>query len=269
MKYKKIAATFAVILMAGLTAGGMRLYVNSIALTTAATTDWRLKFRTEGELPDGNASTEQLAKYNTWFHGDTEDNVLYLTFDTGYENGYTEQILDTLAAHGVPAAFFIVGNYTENSPDILKRMVAEGHIVGNHTATHPNMSKIEDISVLKSELETLERDFFEVTGVSMSKYYRPPQGKYSEQNLQNASNLSYKTIFWSLAYVDWYVDNQPTREEAIERLIPRTHPGAVVLLHSTSKTNAEILDELITTWLEMGYRFGTLDELTADTSEAS
>lgn len=140
-------------------------------------------------------------------------------------------------------------------------MVSEGHIVANHTYHHPDMSKISDPESFAKELSSLETSYTEITGETMRRYYRPPQGKYSKANLQMAKALGYQTFFWSLAYVDWYQDQQPTKEEAFKKLLGRIHPGAIVLLHSTSSTNAAILDELLTKWEEMGYRFGTLDEL--------
>ena len=227
------------------------------------TGSWGLSFRQEGSAPIGNAGSSQLAQYDAVYLGNTGEKVLYLTFDAGYENGCTEKILDTLKEHNVPAAFFLVGNYIERNADLVRRMVAEGHIVGNHTMHHPDMSKLQDESAFQKELQELEELYRNTTGQEMSKYYRPPQGLYSEENLQMAKNLGYKTIFWSLAYVDWNNNAQPSREEAFAKLLPRTHNGAVVLLHSTSKTNAEILDELLTKWKELGYRFGTLEELFA------
>ncbi len=169
--------------------------------------------------------------------------------------------LDTLQAHQVPATFFLVGNYLEQNPELVQRMVQDGHTVGNHTYHHYDMSKISDPTTFRQELESLEELFYEVTGTELPHYYRPPQGCYSEENLKMAQALGYKTVFWSLAYVDWYQDKQPTREEAMNKLIPRTHPGAVILLHSTSTTNAEILGDLLSTWENLGYTFGTLDDL--------
>ena len=172
-------------------------------------------------------------------------------------------ILDALAKHNVKAAFFVVGNYIEQNPDLVRRMLREGHLVGNHTYHHYDMSKLSDEAAFSRELTSLEDLYREVTGEQMQKYYRPPQGIYSEKNLEMAQKLGYRTVFWSLAYVDWYQDNQPTDEQAFSKLLPRIHPGAVVLLHSTSQTNARILDTLLTKWEEMGYTFGTLDELYA------
>ena len=227
------------------------------------TGSWGLSFRQEGAAPIGNAGVDQLKRYDAAYIGDTSQKVLYLTFDAGYENGCTEKILDTLKKHQVSAAFFLVGNYIQRNADLVRRMVEEGHTVGNHTMHHYDMSKISDKETFAKELRDLEALYKETTGQELTKYYRPPQGIYSEDNLKMAQELGYKTVFWSLAYVDWNNDAQPTAGEAFAKLLPRTHSGAVVLLHSTSKTNAEILDELLTKWEEEGYHFGTLDELFA------
>ncbi len=225
------------------------------------TGSWGLSFRQEGAPPVGSAGRDQLRQYDAAYLGDPAKNVIYLTFDAGYENGCTEKILDTLKQQQVPAAFFLVGNYLEKNPDLVRRMVAEGHTVGNHTLHHYDMSKLSSKEAFGAELTGLEDLFREVTGRELPKFYRPPQGIYSEENLKMAKELGYRTVFWSLAYVDWLNDAQPTKEEAFRKLIPRTHPGAVVLLHSTSRTNAEILEELIGKWKEEGYQFGTLEEL--------
>ena len=225
------------------------------------TGSWGLSFRQEGAPPIGNAGKDQLKAYDAAYIGDTSRKVLYLTFDAGYENGCTEKILDILKRQQVSAAFFLVGNYLEKNADLVRRMVEEGHIVGNHTMHHYDMSKLSDEASFSKELQDLETLYKEITGKEMPKYYRPPQGIYSETNLKMAKELGYKTVFWSLAYVDWNNDAQPTKEEAFRKLLPRTHPGAVVLLHSTSSTNAEILNELIEKWKAEGYCFGTVEEL--------
>ena len=227
------------------------------------TGSWGLSFRQEGAPPIGNAGRDQLKAYDAAYIGDTSQKVLYLTFDAGYENGCTEKILDVLREQQVPAAFFLVGNYIEKNADLVRRMVEEGHIVGNHTMHHYDMSKLTAKETFSKELTDLEALYKEVTEQEMPRYYRPPQGIYSEENLKMAKELGYKTVFWSLAYVDWNNDAQPSREEAFRKLLPRTHPGAVVLLHSTSATNAEILTELIETWKAEGYSFGTVEELFA------
>ena len=227
-----------------------------------ASQNWGLSFQEEGALPIANASMEELARYDAWYAKDTDEKILYLTFDCGYENGNTPAILDALKKHNVPATFFVVGNFLETQPDLIKRMVSEGHTVGNHTFHHPDMSSIADLESFSKELADTAALYQEITGETMAHYYRPPQGKYSEENLQMAKDLGYKTFFWSLAYVDWYENDQPSHEDAFEKLLGRIHPGAIVLLHNTSKTNGEILDELLGKWEEMGYRFAPLSELT-------
>lgn len=223
--------------------------------------NWGLSFQKKGRQPIGNATTQELAKYSAFYVQDTQDKVIYLTFNCEYENGNTQSILDALKKHNAQATFFIVGNYLTTNSEIVKRMVEEGHMVGNQSYHHPDMSGMsqEEFSAELRELETL---YEQTIGTPMTKYYRPPQGKYSENSLQLAKDLGYKTIFWSLAYADWNQDSQPTHEEAFDKLLSRVHPGAIALLHNTSKTNSEIMDELLTKWEEMGYTFKSLSELT-------
>ena len=225
------------------------------------TGSWGLSFQQQGTAPKGNATKDELAAFDAAFLGDTTQKRIYLTFDSGYENGCTEKILDVLKAHEISAAFFLVGNYLQRNPDLVRRMVEEGHLVGNHTMHHYDMSKIAGKEAFSKELTDLEALYQEVTGQTMEKYYRPPQGIYSQENLAMAKEMGYRTVFWSLAYVDWNNDAQPSREQAWSKLIPRIHNGAVVLLHSTSQTNAEILDEVLTEWKKMGYSFGEISEL--------
>ncbi len=231
------------------------------AAPASADGNWGLSFQSEGQTPVGNATADYLKQFHAYYAGPAQEKVIYLTFDAGYENGNTPAILDALKKHRATATFFLVGNYLETSPELVKRMAAEGHTVGNHTFHHPDMSKISTKEAFQKELTDLEALYKETTGQEMKKFYRPPQGKYSESNLQMADEMGYHTFFWSLAYVDWYEDKQPSREEAFQKLLGRIHPGAVVLLHSTSRTNGQILDELLTKWEEMGYRFAPLDEL--------
>lgn len=246
---------------------------------TAAEGNWGLSFQTEGEPPIGNAAADELRKYDAYYIGnssaqdentvsgtstesaDSADKVIYLTFDAGYENGNTSAILDALKKHNAPATFFCVGTFLKENPELIKRMTAECHTVGNHTYHHKDMSQISTKEAFAEEIQSVEKLYEEITGKPMTKYYRPPQGKYSEANLKMAQEMGYKTFFWSLAYVDWYENDQPAKETAFGKLLPRIHPGAIVLLHSTSKTNAEILDELLTKWEEMGYRFEDLSKI--------
>ena len=231
------------------------------ALLHEKSENWGLGFGTEGKPPTGNASAEELKKYNAYFIGDTTQNTIYLTFDCGYENGNTEPILDAVKKHDVKATFFVVGNFLETSPEIVKRMIAEGHTVGNHTYHHLDMSSISSMDAFKKETQDVENLFEQITGTPITKFYRPPQGKYNIENLKMAQELGYHTFFWSLAYVAWHQDKQPTKDEAFGKLLKRIHPGAIVLLHSTSSTNAQILDELLTKWEEMGYTIKPLTEL--------
>lgn len=238
------------------------------AVETAADGNWGLSFQQQGQAPVGNATPEYLAKYNAYYiagaaagKDEGDKKPIYLTFDSGYENGYTAEILDILKEKKVPAAFFLVGNYIEENPELVKRMVAEGHIVGNHTMHHPDMSAIADEEAFKKEITELEETYKTVVGKEIPKFYRPPQGKYSEANLQQAYRLGYTTLFWSLAYVDWLENNQPDETESINLLNKRIHPGAIVLLHSTSKTNSKILAQLIDGWKEQGYEFRSVSEL--------
>ena len=260
-KVSIVAVLFLVMYALGALTAKKAESVGVSALLHEKSENWGLGFGTEGKPPTGNASAEELKKYNAYFIGDTTQNTIYLTFDCGYENGNTEPILDALKKHDVKATFFVVGNFLETSPEIVKRMIAEGHTVGNHTYHHLDMSSISSMDAFKKETQDVENLFEQITGTPITKFYRPPQGKYNIENLKMAQELGYHTFFWSLAYVDWYQDKQPTKHEAFGKLLKRIHPGAIVLLHSTSSTNAQILDELLTKWEEMGYTIKPLTEL--------
>lgn len=231
---------------------------------TLASEDWGLSFGEPGTQPVGNASPEDLAWYDAYYVGDDSEKVIYLTFDCGYENGNTEPILDALQKHDVQATFFVVGHFLETAPDMAKRMVEDGHAIGNHTYHHLDMPTISDQETFQKEMDDVADLFHEITGAQLSPYYRPPQGKCNVNNLKMAQESGYNTIFWSLAYVDWNQDDQPSHAEAFDKLTSRIHSGAIVLLHNTSSTNGEILDELLTKWEEMGYTFKPLSELTDD-----
>lgn len=262
-KIRRIVGIIYLFTLAYILGGGVALMKNAYGreLIREESENWGLGFTVQGKPPTANATADELKKYNAYYIGDTNEKVIYLTFDAGYENGYTDQILDALKKHNVQATFFLVGNYIATSPILVQRMLEDGHIVANHTYSHPNMSKISSMDAFLKELSELETVYTNMTGQTMVKYYRPPQGKYSIENLRMAKDLGYQTFFWSLAYVDWYNDKQPTKEEAFKKLLGRIHPGAIVLLHSTSKTNSEIMDELITRWKDMGYTFGSLEDL--------
>ncbi len=271
--FKKLIAYSAIMVLAYFLGAGLSWIVHKNAETPTIhvqeTENWGLGFSGEGKPPTGNASPDELKPYDAYFIGDTSKNKIYLTFDAGFENGNTPAILEALKKHKAKATFFVVGNYIETSPELVKQMVAEGHTVGNHTFHHPDMSSISSMEAFKKEMDDLANLYEKTTGKQLVKFYRPPQGKYSIENLEMAKKLGYKTFFWSLAYVDWYQNAQPSKEEAFSKLLTRIHPGAIVLLHSTSSTNANILDELLTKWEEMGYSFGTLQELCGEKTDSS
>lgn len=188
------------------------------------------------------------------------EKLIYLTFDAGYENGNIEKIVDTLDAHGVKGSFFILENLIRRNPELIKRLADEGHEVCNHTCLHHDMTK-SSREEFDSELRNLEEQYTALTGKELTRCYRPPEGRFTEQNLDWASELGYKTVFWSFAYADWDNNNQPDPEKSIEKILSHTHPGMIILLHPTSATNAAILDTLLCKWEEEGYSFGTVGEL--------
>lgn len=204
-----------------------------------------------------------INKYSAYYLGDTSKKVMYLTFDEGYENGYTSKILDILKANNVKAAFFVTTPYVNTNKDLIKRMVAEGHLVCNHTTTHPSMAAVaaKDVDKFKNEFTVLEKAYEDVTGQKMPKYFRPPMGKYSELSLYYTQKLGYKTIFWSFAYNDWDPKKQPTEDYGKKIIMERSHNGAIVLLHAVSKTNSDILDGVIKEWKSKGYELESLDKL--------
>lgn len=190
-----------------------------------------------------------------------EEKVMYLTFDAGYENGNVERILNVLKEENVKAAFFVLENLILKNGDLIKRMVNDGHLVCNHTSKHLDVTKCKTVNEFRVELEKLEKDFRECTGLDMPKYFRPPEGKFSENSMKFASKLGYKTIFWSFAYADWDNASQMSATKAKEKIMSNIHNGEIMLLHPTSKTNADILGDVIREIKSQGYRFGTLDEL--------
>ena len=197
-----------------------------------------------------------------YFIGDTERKVLYLTFDNGYENGYTEKVLDVLREKKVPATFFVTGHYLDSAPDLVKRMVNEGHIVGNHSWHHPSLPAV-DGERLSRELLKVKKRFAELTGIEYMNYLRPPRGEFSERSLELSEAEGYINVFWSLAYADWDVNKQKGADYAYNKIMDRIHPGAIMLLHSVSSDNAEALPRVIDEAKKQGYTFESLDDLTA------
>ena len=227
---------------------------------------WYTVRNKEHKQPCLDPSQTIIEKYGGYYvdkrySDNDEDKVVYLTFDAGYENGNIEKILDVLKSEDVKAAFFVLENLIAKNPELVKRMADDGHTVCNHTATHKDMTRVDNIEEFRCELERLEKIYFEKTGNEMARFYRPPEGRYDEKTLRFADELSYKTIFWSLAYADWDNNNQPSTEKAMKILSDNIHNGAIILLHPTSATNAEIMRDFISLLKAQGYRFCTLEEL--------
>lgn len=221
--------------------------------------EWGLK-KNEGTAPDINPGENTvLKKYSGIYMGNTEKNFIYLTFDEGYENGYTSKILDTLKEKKVPACFFVTGPYIEKEPALVKRMVNEGHIVGNHTVNHPSLPSCTNEEI-ENEITSLERSFYDLTGKSM-KFFRPPMGEHSERTMKVTKDLGYTTVFWSLAYADWDINRQPGRNYVHEAVTKYIHNGAIILMHAVSADNAAELPAIIDDVRKMGYEFHSLDKL--------
>lgn len=209
------------------------------------------------EMPDSISNT--LSKYDSYWIGDPTEKVLYLTFDNGYENGCTVRILDILKENEVKATFFVTGHYLTDQPELIKRMVAEGHTIGNHTDTHPSLPDVSDEQIVK-ELQTIEEGYEEITGQNKMLYLRPPQGEYSERTLAVTQELGYYNIFWSIALKDW-VPMPGGPPEAYQTIMERLHNGALILLHAVSNDVTEVLDQIIKDAKAQGYTFKTLDDL--------
>ncbi|WP_342429880.1 delta-lactam-biosynthetic de-N-acetylase [Neobacillus sp. FSL H8-0543] len=221
---------------------------------------WGFK-RSVNEVPPeaGSKLDTLIGKYDAFYKGDANSKVLYLTFDNGYEQGYTPKVLDVLKKEKVPATFFVTGHYLQSQPELTKRMVAEGHIVGNHSWHHPDMTQISDEKI-REELRTVKEKTKELTGQKEMKYLRPPRGVFSERTMQIAKEEGYIHVFWSLAYVDWNVNQQKGAQYAYDSIMKQIHPGSVMLLHTVSKDNADALEKVIQDLKKKGYKFKSLDE---------
>ena len=238
----------------------------SLTVTTSAESfNWYVKRNTENKQPTLDKNLNFISKYNafyvnTVYNDDNSEKVIYLTFDAGYENGNIESILNTLKEENVKATFFILEHLIIKNPELVLRMQKEGHLVCNHTSTHINIAKEPNKEKIKSELENLETLYFNLTSQKMPKYFRPPEGCFSEESLKYINDLGYKTIFWSFAYADWDNNAQMAEEKAKEKILSNVHNGEIMLLHPTSKTNALILKDIIKELKSQGFRFGTVDE---------
>ncbi|AVK50021.1 MAG: delta-lactam-biosynthetic de-N-acetylase [Clostridium beijerinckii] len=224
--------------------------------------NWYYVGKGKDQIAEGPKESVSFLKENSAYYlGDTSKKVLYLTFDEGYENGNTGKILDILKECQVPAAFFVVKPYIDTQPELIKRMVDEGHVVGNHTVHHPSIAQIRDKEKFEAEFTGVENAFKELTGQDMPKFFRPPMGKYSKKSLAMTKDLGYKTIFWSFAYKDWLVNNQPSESYAVEKICKGAHPGSIMLLHAVSNTNTKVLSSVIKTLQKEGYEFKSLNDL--------
>ncbi len=223
---------------------------------------WGIKRGDNHNQPNlGIENKRIIDKYKGISMGNSEKNYIYLTFDCGYEAGYTEKILEVLKENDVKATFFITAHYLNTQEELVKKMIDEGHIVGNHTVNHKSMPDLTDEKV-ETEIMDLHKAVYSKFEYEM-KYIRPPKGEYSERTVKISNSLGYKTVMWSFAYQDWDEEKQPSQEEAKKKILDNIHPGEVMLLHGNSKTNTEILGDIIKEIKNMGYEFKSLDEFEA------
>ncbi len=218
---------------------------------------WGLK-KNKNAPPDIPEATKELIKKYGGIYMSNEPKTLYLTFDEGYENGYTPKILDVLKENQVPAAFFVTGPYIKREQELIKRMTAEGHIVGNHTVNHPSLPDVSDEEI-KIELDNLSQNFYDLTKKEM-KFFRAPMGEYSERTLKITRDMGYTNVFWSFAYCDWQTNNQKGPGYAYNQIMDGVHDGAILLLHAVSRDNAEVLDKVIKDLKNNGYTFKSLED---------
>jgi peptidoglycan-N-acetylmuramic acid deacetylase len=224
---------------------------------------WGYKKSRNHQPPDaGKQYNDLLKKHDAFYLGNTSKKEIYLTFDNGYENGFTPPVLDVLKEKKVPAAFFVTGYYLKDQPDLIKRMVTEGHIVGNHSWHHPDLTQVNDVR-FKKELEMIREEYKRITGLDNMTFLRPPRGTFSERSLVLANQLGYQHVFWSLAFVDWQTDKQKGWQNSYENIMAQIHPGAIVLLHTVSKDNADALAKVIDDLRKQGYEFKSLDHVAA------
>jgi len=209
---------------------------------------------------EGEGFAPLLDRYGAIYRGDPAHKTLYLTFDNGYENGYTAKILDVLKERGVPAVFFVTGHYVRTQPDLLRRMAAEGHLIGNHSWSHPDMTTLSEERI-RAELEQVEKEVARLTGQRRMVFLRPPRGIFSERTLAVSRKLGYVNVFWSVAYKDWETNRQRGADYAFRQVTEQLHPGAIILLHAVSRDNAEAMGRIIDEARRRGYTFARLDEL--------
>lgn len=223
--------------------------------------EWYFEKKGEEKPPITDARYMKLVhKYDSLFIGDPAKKDIYLTFDNGYENGYTDDVLDVLKRKKVPAAFFVTGQFMKTHPHLIKRMAEEGHIVGNHSYYHPDLTQVSDAR-LRNELEKVKLRYTELTGRTDMHYIRPPRGVFSERTIMLAKQEGYTHVFWSLAFLDWETDKQRGWKYSYNQIMKQIHPGSIMLLHTVSKDNADALETTIEALQKRGYTFKSLDDL--------
>lgn len=227
---------------------------------TAFSYGWGFKISENEELPDIGKYEEVLQGHLAFYAEVTKEKNIYLTFDNGYEQGYTKSILKILKKHDVPATFFVTGHYVESEPELIRQMVKDGHIIGNHSYNHPDFTTMNKKEI-KKELDSLEKAVADISEQKEMQYVRPPRGTFNENTLQWIEELGYIHIFWSLAFKDWEVDQQRGEQYAYNQIMKQIHPGAIILLHTVSKDNALALEQAIVDLQKRGYQFKSLDDL--------
>ena len=247
---------FSLIIILAMLTGCESIQKTSAGELSNKTAGWGFR-RTQNGPEFTEEQKNTMAEYGCMYCENTDEKNIYLTFDEGYENGYTGIILDVLKEKGVKAAFFVTAPYVKENPDLISRMAREGHIIGNHTVNHPSMPSVKDDEALKNELFELDRLVYGACR-QHTRYLRPPKGEYSERTLSLSKNYGYTNVFWSDAYVDW--NNDVSREKAHATVTKNLHPGEVLLLHAVSKGNADALGDIIDTARRQGYEFKSLDE---------
>ena len=263
---KKIRIYISILLIVSILVTGMLITKNNKAIETSASSNlsnkkigWGIKREKDHKRPDvGKENKELMEKYNGIYIGNENKKYIYLTFDEGYEAGYTEKILDVLKENDVKATFFITAHYLNTAEELVKRMVNEGHIVGNHTVNHKTLPEISDKEI-EEEVMGLHQAIYEKTGYEM-KYIRPPKGEYSERSLDATNKLGYTTVMWTFGYMDYDENKQKGTEYAKKIILDNLHNGEIMLLHGNSKDNANVLDEIIKSAKAEGYEFKSLDE---------
>ncbi|WP_082235049.1 delta-lactam-biosynthetic de-N-acetylase [Halobacillus massiliensis] len=223
---------------------------------------WGFSKNKNGKLPEVGRYGPMVEEYDGFYADKSGDKMVYFTFDNGYEQGYTGKVLDVLKEQQVPATFFVTGHYINSAPELVKRMNEEGHLIGNHSWSHPDFTKISKAE-MKKELDQVNESVQKLTDQEAMTFVRPPRGTFNSQSLKWAQEFGYTHAFWSIAFKDWETDNQKGWEYAYNNVLEQIHPGAVILMHTVSEDNAEALEQMIVELRKRGYQFGSLNDLMA------